>query len=83
MAFDKVKLFWNKLGYEAVKIVEAQGHSGGIWIMSSDHSIRCNVVSSFTQAITVEFTQCHFVWLCTIVYASPIPSQREFLWSYL
>ena len=83
VAFDRVKLFWTKLGYEAVKIIEAQGHSGGIWILSSKQSICCNVLSCFNQAIIVEFSRGRSKWLCTVVYASPIPSQRELLWDYL
>lgn len=31
--FDKTKLFWQQVGYSPIHIVEAQGHSGGLWAM--------------------------------------------------
>lgn len=32
VVFEKVKMFWKRLGYSPVGIVEAQGHMGGIWV---------------------------------------------------
>lgn len=32
-AFDKTLLFWRKVGYSKVVVVEARGQFGGIWFL--------------------------------------------------
>ena len=33
--FCKIKFFWYSIAYTRVAVSEAQGHAGGIWILSS------------------------------------------------
>ena len=52
----------------------------GIWVLSSDPSVRYKVVDLHHQVITLELQRGNCVWLCSAVYASPTPSIRENLW---
>ena len=83
ISFHKVRRTWMKMGYEPVAIEEAQGHSGGLWILSSTSGISYSVVDSCSQAITVEISKANRKWVLTAVYASPIPVLRENLWYHL
>jgi hypothetical protein len=48
VAFDKNLVFWAKAGYVKIQAVEAQGHSGGIWILKqSGSSIQADLVDIF------------------------------------
>ncbi|XP_057419022.1 uncharacterized protein LOC130713254 [Lotus japonicus] len=82
--FDRVKKFWENLGFLPVNIVEAHGHSGGLWCLALSHILPCiHVVDVFEQAITVEVRVSQSPWICTGVYASPIPASRVACWRYL
>ena len=81
--FDKSKAFWTKLGFEVVGLVEAQGYSGGIWVLSSDDSMRIIVMDTHQQILSLRMQHGSSLWCCSAVYASPIPSMRENLWEHL
>ena len=81
--FSKLKLFWRRLGFDPIGIVEAQGHRGGIWVLSSDSSVRCTVVDTFSQALTFQLQRGGCAWLCSAIYASPTPFIRESLWKHM
>ncbi|KAL4275708.1 hypothetical protein AHAS_Ahas20G0134200 [Arachis hypogaea] len=44
-------VFWNRLGYTPIHIEEAQGHSGGIWVLSAWPGVSCNVVAASSQVV--------------------------------
>ncbi|MED6162969.1 hypothetical protein PIB30_075536 [Stylosanthes scabra] len=52
---DKKKmstLFWERLGYKAIGVVEAKGHKDGIWILASrEYSISCGFVDISDQCV--------------------------------
>ena len=52
--FSKLMVFWKCLGHDLVGVVEAQGHMGGICVLSFSPSIRYKVVDLHHQAITLE-----------------------------
>ncbi|KAL4328991.1 hypothetical protein AHAS_Ahas13G0255400 [Arachis hypogaea] len=82
-AFQKVAVFWNRLGYTPIHIEEAHGHSGGIWVLSAWLGVSCNVVAASLQVVCVEFSNGGFSWVCAAIYASPVPSIREEAWRVL
>lgn len=82
--FDKVKNFWHKVGYQPVHVVEAQGHSGGLWALAS-LGLNLNIVvwEYSHHSITLEVTMGNRKWLGTAVYASPNATTRDKFWHYL
>lgn len=81
--FVKVEAFWENLGYKPLFLQEANGHSGGIWILSCVNDITVSLTDSIHQAISFSIQKRNVVWHCSVVYASPTPSNRNFLWDYL
>ncbi|KAF7812868.1 ribonuclease H [Senna tora] len=65
------------------QIAEATGHSGGIWILTSERDVDFRVISSNHQAITVTVTKANSSWYFTAIYGSLCPATREFLWTHL
>ena len=45
--FNKVKSFWEQLGYIAVDVAEATGHFGGIWVLNTSKTFQVSVVDIF------------------------------------
>ena len=72
--FSSVSNFWDKLGFEAVGIMEANGHSGGIWVLACKGRYRYQVVDIFQQCVTVKLSHGDKHWLCSATYGSPTPS---------
>lgn len=73
-----------KIGYPNSHRIEAQGFSGGIWLLWQD-SAAIEILSNHRQFIHTSVTCLTSRRCClfTAVYGSPNPSQREFLWSGL
>lgn len=69
--------------YSAIAIVEAQGHAGGIWLLSCGNFFSATIFDMFPQAVTVEFSSGSKNWICSAIYASPIPNMRTMLWDHL
>ena len=51
--FSKLMVFWKWVGYDPVGIMDAQGHMGGIWVLSYDLSVCYKVVDLHHQVITL------------------------------
>ncbi|KAJ7978170.1 reverse transcriptase [Quillaja saponaria] len=70
-----------KLGYENFHVQEAQGFSGGLWLLWNETTIKVHVLSSGRQHIhcqvVEEFTSS---WLSTLVYVNPRDDLKEELW---
>lgn len=82
--FGSVERFWNTLGYEGSVISEAQGQSGGIWILMEKGSLySVSAIDNFHQAVSFSIQVGNMKWVCTAIYASPIPATREALWCHL
>lgn len=79
-AFKRVKRFWSGLGFIDMGIVEANGHSGGIWVLAMENSdFSFGIVDYFEQMISIKMGCGSSGWLCRAIYASPIPSIRKHL----
>jgi hypothetical protein len=82
--FENSKRFWEKEGHTTVNIIEAVGHSGGLWVLGNINCLYSfTVFESIYQCTTVEVTRGNSSWFCSGIYASPIISIRETLWDYL
>jgi exonuclease III len=82
--YAKLYSFWNNHGYSPVHIIEANGHSGGIWLMIHTASTTTSTVLDFNQySITFTISRGTAITTCTCVYASPNPTMRTNFWNYL
>lgn len=82
--FEKVRVFWQRVGYFPIHIVEAQGHSGGLWAMAQvGLSMNISVWEFSGQSISLEIKLGSQSWICTAVYASPNPTTRDTFWQHL
>jgi hypothetical protein len=82
--FARLSNFWSNNGYSPVHIIEASGHSGGIWLLKHTSSnITSTVLHSNQYSLTFSITRGTATTTCTSVYASPNPTLRLALWNYL
>lgn len=76
--------FWRNLGYDLCVCSEAQGHSGGIWMLVERGSnFTADVVDIFHHVVTISLRKGNKLWFCSAVYASHVPTVRETLWQHL
>ncbi|KAF8390857.1 hypothetical protein HHK36_023156 [Tetracentron sinense] len=74
----------SKLHFSGSFRVDAQGYSGGIWLLWKKELITVEVLSSNSQLIHTLIRHTHSEdWLFTAVYASPNPQIRTNLWNLL
>ncbi|GAU20604.1 hypothetical protein TSUD_33400 [Trifolium subterraneum] len=67
-----------------VHVVEATGHSGGIWLLKLSHSTFTTTVLDANQfSITFTVSYNNVSTSCTCIYASPNPTLRPNFWNYL
>ncbi|XP_057442323.1 uncharacterized protein LOC130734042 [Lotus japonicus] len=82
--FNRVRSFWTSLGFTLQFISEATGFSGGIWVLSNEASnLSFRLWDMHSQIVSFEIWRANFSWICSAVYASPIPTNREVLWQHL
>lgn len=75
--FDRTRAFWNHVDYSKVEVIEAQGQSGGLWIlMQNGCTLSISVVDVHPNAITVTISFGPNSWTCTGLYASLISARR-------
>lgn len=81
--FNKAEHMWLSLGYKALFVQEARGHSGRIWVLSNRDDISFTLIHSMYQAITLSISKQNIRWFCSVVYASPVFTSRFELWDHL
>jgi exonuclease III len=82
--FRRLSSFWTNTGYTPVHIIEANGHSGGIWLLKhSVSNIVTTVIDSNHHSLTFTISRGSASTFCTCIYASPNTTQRPILWSHL
>lgn len=65
-------------------MVEAIGHSGGLWVLKHNGSnVSTTVIDSHSQAITFRLALGGKSWVCSSIYASPTPTNKPILWQHL
>ncbi|XP_016652264.1 PREDICTED: uncharacterized protein LOC107881841 [Prunus mume] len=80
---DKAMRVVNGLGFTNHHIVDANGFSGGIWLLWNCSNIHLNIVACSSQSITAMITQGSSSWILTVVYAHPCLRIKRSLWTYL
>ncbi|XP_061352346.1 uncharacterized protein LOC133297248 [Gastrolobium bilobum] len=74
----------NTCGFNSCFVEEAQGFSGGIWIMWDSNKINVEPLSHSDQMIHSRITlKSGDGFLCTAIYASPREVRRSVLWDEL
>ncbi|XP_061993910.1 uncharacterized protein LOC133711840 [Rosa rugosa] len=82
--FSRAKDHLLNIGFTDYEIVEANGFSGGLWLLWNRTKFQIHMVDSNSQSITVKVSANGVSnWLFTGLYASPCSSTRQGLWSYL
>jgi exonuclease III len=73
------------LGFDRVIRSDAEGFSGGIWLLWDSGSVTLDVLHVNNQAIhaTVQVHHSNPPWLFTAIYASPRFASRLLLWDHL
>jgi hypothetical protein len=82
--FSRLSSFWTNNGYTPIHIIEANGHSGGIWLLKhSAINITTNVIAHNPHSLTFPISRGSANTICTCIYASPNLSLRPSLWTHL
>ncbi|CAL8105061.1 unnamed protein product [Prunus armeniaca] len=79
-AIDVVK----SLGFSNYEIVDANGFSGGLWLLWNASKVTVDIVGTSAQSISA--CVCWLdqpPWMFTAVYAHPCIAKRQKLWDYL
>ncbi|XP_024632715.1 uncharacterized protein [Medicago truncatula] len=80
----RLSTFWANTDYTPVHIIEANGHSGGIWLLKhSATNILTTITDSNHHSLTFTINRGNASSFCTCIYASPNPTQRPTLWTHL
>ncbi|XP_072087912.1 uncharacterized protein [Arachis hypogaea] len=66
-----------------VGVVEANGHSGGIWVLCSNSNISVRVLDVVDQCISFETSLGNTSSYCSAVYANPHIHRRKEFWGDL
>ncbi|XP_050386378.1 uncharacterized protein LOC126802738 [Argentina anserina] len=81
--FLKSKTALLQLGFTDFKIAEANGFSGGLWLLWNKNKVLVDYVDHNSQSISVKISLLGKPdWLLTVVYGSPTHTIRANLWSY-
>ena len=81
---DQAQKICDKIGFMGQQRVEAQGFSGGIWMLWDTNTVTITSYGSHSQHITVEVRKVgEDPWLFSAVYASPDSTLRKELWKEL
>ncbi|RYR27722.1 hypothetical protein Ahy_B01g051758 [Arachis hypogaea] len=81
---DTARRTIDRSGFAFSHVQDANGFSGGIWILWNDPNISVKVVRSCVQFIHMEVThENNHSWMLTAIYASPQERNRRSLWSEL
>nr|KYP32891.1 Transposon TX1 uncharacterized [Cajanus cajan] len=72
------------MGFNICGLSEAQGHSGGIWVLVDVNSdLLVKLLDSHPQAVTISINKGDKTWGFSTVYANLVPLARERLWAHL
>lgn len=66
--FARLATFWSNIGYIPVYIVEASGHSGGIWLLKHATDVTTTTILDINQySITFTINRGNATTTCTCV----------------
>ena len=79
----KAKKIISKMGFNGSYVVDAQGFSGGLWVLWRDESWAVSIIGSSEQCVHLSFDHNGEKCLVSAVYASPYYVKRRSLWREL
>lgn len=80
---DRAVTVVQKLGYSNCFLVDAEGYSGGIWLLWQADHVHLQVVACSPYSITSLITMASRQRFFAAIYASPQACNRRRLWYYL
>jgi hypothetical protein len=82
---QRAEIISTGLGFDSVVQSEAEGFSGGIWLLWDSDAVNIDVISINQQVIhaVVQVSSSSPSWLFSTVYASPLHASRVLLWDHL
>ncbi|XP_024178006.1 uncharacterized protein LOC112183925 [Rosa chinensis] len=81
--FSRASIALKNLGFTDSRIVEAEGFSGGLWLLWNKNKTQVDFIDDNFQSISVKITlPGKPTWMLTVVYASPTHTTRSSLWPY-
>lgn len=82
--YARLSTFWTNNGYIPEHIIEANGHSGGLWLLKHAADNTTSLITDSNQySITFTISLGNATTTCTCVYASPNATMRTPFWNYL
>ena len=57
--------------------MEANGHAGGVWVLTSGGQFNTSIIVSMSQSITLEIQASNQTWSLSAIYTSPIPDPDQ------
>jgi len=84
ISVNKADTVCNKLKFDGRFHIEANGFSGGIWVLWNKDDFQLNIVTSSEQYVTMQVSHnLGETWFFSAIYANPHESQQEELWTDL
>ncbi|GJT44052.1 hypothetical protein Tco_0952767 [Tanacetum coccineum] len=81
---DRAERLGNQIQYDGHARVDAEGHSGGIWLYWKKAVVNLDILFYHNQHITVRISRNdQEPWIFTAIYASPDITKRQDLWDNL
>lgn len=80
---DKANKIVERLGFNSSWRYEAEGYSGGIWILWNTGHFTVTAVEEMKQCLTVNLQKDNQDFFLSCVYGSPNMKTRESLWAHI
>ncbi|XP_062009065.1 uncharacterized protein LOC133725714 [Rosa rugosa] len=81
--FARASTTLNNLGFSDSRVMEAEGFSGGLWLLWNKNKVKVDFIDENFRSISIKITLTGKpAWMLTVVYASPNHTSRASLWSY-
>lgn len=80
---EKAEKIVERMGFNSSWRMEAEGYSGGIWILWNLGSFRVFDIEEMKQCVTIRIVMGNHEFFLSCVYGSPNMKRREELWTHL
>ncbi|KAI9092023.1 hypothetical protein K1719_027958 [Acacia pycnantha] len=80
---EKARKIATSLGFDNFKVVDAQGYSGGLWVLWKNNNWKFEVLGTHDQFIYVTLDMENTIFFITAFYGSPNPVKCRVLWAAL
>lgn len=80
---DKATKLVERMGFNSSWRMEAEGYSGGIWILWNSGNFKVFDVEEMKQCVTIRLVMGNRAFFLSCIYGSPNMKGREELWAHL